>query len=110
MGRPIVQFLVCMHIRVCRPEDVVGSSRGHLRYRQYPVALDSEEFMTRGQLVDEFLVPGPFFVEDSISVSSSVLESSSPSSPGIFTQLFLLLLSFFQFNLTAAALPFYLSF
>ena len=100
MGRPIVRFLVFMRIRVRRPEDVVGSSGGRLRYRQYPVAVDSEEFMTRGRLEDELPVPGPFFVMDSISVSSS------PSSPGIFTRLFLLLLSFLQFNLTAEALPF----
>jgi hypothetical protein len=103
MGRPIVRFLVFMRIRVRRPEDVVGSSGGYLRYRQYPVAVDSEEFMTRGRLVDELPVPGPFFVEDSSLASSS---SSSPSSSGIFTRLFFLLLSFLQFNLTAEALPF----
>ena len=79
MGRRVVRFLVFMRIRVRRPEDVVGVSEGHLRYRQYPIAMDSEEFMTRGRWVDELPVPGPFFVEDSILVSSS------PSSPSIFT-------------------------
>jgi hypothetical protein len=61
MGCWIVRFLVFMHIRVCRPEDVIGLSGGRLKYRQYPIAVDPEEFMTRGRVVDELPVPGPIF-------------------------------------------------
>jgi hypothetical protein len=110
MGRRIVRFLVFMHFRVRRPKDIIGWSGRYPRYHQYPVAADSEEFMTRGRLVDELPVPGPFFIDDSISVSSPVDDSipvSSPlSSPGLFVQLFYLFLSFLQFNLAAEALPF----
>jgi hypothetical protein len=89
-----------MRVRVCCPEDVIGFSGRYPRYCQYPVAVDSEEFMTQGCLVDELPVPGPFFVDDSIPVSSPI------SSPGLFVRLSYLFLSFLQFNLAAEALPF----
>jgi hypothetical protein len=80
MGRRIIRFLIFMYIRVCHPEDVIGFMGGRPRYRQYPVVVDLEEFMTQGCLVDEVpVLPGPLFVEDSVSVFSS------PSYPGIFT-------------------------
>jgi hypothetical protein len=74
---------------------------GCLQYRQYPVAVDPEEFMIRGRLVDELPIPGPFFVE------VPELLSSFPSSPNILTRLFHLLLSFLPCYPTAEALPFY---
>jgi hypothetical protein len=100
MGRRIVRFVVFMRFRVRHPEDVIGWSGRYPRYRQYPVAVDSEEFMTRGRLVDELPVPGPFFVDDFIPVSSPL------SSPGLFVRLFYLFRSFLQFNLAAETLPF----
>ena len=65
MGHRIIRFLVFMRLRVRRPEDVIGFTRGRPRYCQYSTAVDSEEFMTRGRLVDELPVPGPFVFEDS---------------------------------------------
>ena len=97
MGRRIVRFLVFMCFRVRCPEDVIGWSGHYPRYCQYPIAVDLEEFMIQGRLVDE--LPGPFFVDDFIPVSPL-------SSPGLFVQLFYLFLSFLPFNLTAEALLF----
>jgi len=92
MGRHIVRFLVFMHLRVRRPEDVIGSMRGCPRYRHYPTAVDSEVFMIRGRLADELPVPGPFFIEDTVPILSS------NSSPRLFIQLFYLFISFLQCN------------
>jgi hypothetical protein len=46
MGHRIVRFLVFMCFRVHHSEDVIGWSGHYPRYHQYPVAVDSEGFMT----------------------------------------------------------------
>ncbi|KIM90850.1 hypothetical protein PILCRDRAFT_1095 [Piloderma croceum F 1598] len=76
-GQRIVRFLVFMHLRVCRPEDLM-LVEGVWRLRQYPAAPDSSVFLARAHPVEELPPPGPLF-DIPISNSPSPSLSSSPS-------------------------------
>jgi hypothetical protein len=74
-GQHIVRFLIFVHFRVHRPEDVI-LIEGMQRLRQYPRAPDSSVFFARAQAVDQLPPPGPLF---SILISNSPSPSPSPS-------------------------------
>jgi hypothetical protein len=59
-GQRIVRFLIFMHFRVRRPEDVI-LIEGMRRLRQYPRAPDSLVFFARAQAIDLLPPPGPVF-------------------------------------------------
>ncbi|KIM75914.1 hypothetical protein PILCRDRAFT_13123 [Piloderma croceum F 1598] len=77
-GRRIVHFLVFMHFRVHRPEDLM-LVEGVWRLRQYPAATDSTVFLARAHPIEELPSPGPLF-DTPISSSPSLSPSSSPNS------------------------------
>jgi len=74
-GQRIVRFLIFMHFRVRRPEDLV-LIEGTWRLRQYPRAPDSVVFFARAQASEEPSPPGPLF--DTL-ISNSPIPSPSPS-------------------------------
>jgi len=81
-GQCIVHFLVFMHFRVCRPEDLF-LVEGVWRLREYPAAPDSSVFLARARPIEELPPPGPLF---NIPVLS--LPSLSPSpSPSLLIRL-----------------------
>jgi hypothetical protein len=59
-GQHIVRFLVFMHFRVHRLEDLF-LVEGVWRLREYPVAPDSSVFLARARLIEELPPPGPYF-------------------------------------------------
>ncbi|KIM74930.1 hypothetical protein PILCRDRAFT_13995 [Piloderma croceum F 1598] len=77
-GQCIVHFLVFMHFRVCRPEDLM-LVEGVWRLRQYPAAPNSTVFLARACPIEELSPPGPLF-DTPISSSPSPSPSSSPNS------------------------------
>ena len=74
-GQCIVLFLIFMHFRVCRPEDVI-LIEGMQRMWQYPHAPDSAVFFARAQAIEELPPPSPLF---DIPISNSPSPSPSPS-------------------------------
>jgi hypothetical protein len=74
-GQRIVHFLIFLHFRVRRPEDVI-LIEGMQRLRQYLCAPDSLVFFARAQAIDLLPPPGPLF---SIPISNSPSPSPSPS-------------------------------
>ena len=78
-GQRIVRFLIFMHFRVRRPEDLI-LIEGMRRLRQYPRAPDSAVFFARAQAFEELPPPGPLF---DIPISNSPSPSPSPS-PSLF--------------------------
>jgi hypothetical protein len=74
-GQRIVRFLIFMHFRVRRPEDLV-LIEGTWRLRQYPRAPDSVVFFARAQAFEELSPPGPLF---NTLLSNSPIPSPSPS-------------------------------
>jgi hypothetical protein len=86
-GQRIVRFLIFMHFRVRRLEDVV-LVEGMRRLWQYPHAPDSSVFFARAQAVDQLPPPGPLFT---IPISSSPSPSLSPSlSPSSISTIWLI--------------------
>ena len=76
-GQRIVRFLVFMHFRVRRPEDLF-LVEGVWRLREYPVAPDSSVFLARARLIEELPPPGPYF-DIPVYSSPSLPPSPSPS-------------------------------
>ena len=74
-GQHIVRFLIFMHFRVRRPEDVI-LIEGMQRLQQYPRTPDSSDFFARAQTIDQLPPPSPLFT---IPISSSPSPSPSPS-------------------------------
>jgi hypothetical protein len=66
-GQRIVHFLIFMHFRVCRPEDVILIE---------PRTPDPLVFFARAQAIDLLPPPGPLF---NIPISNSPSPSPSPS-------------------------------
>ena len=90
-GRRIVRFLVFMHFRVRRPEDMV-LVEGVWRLRRYPDAPDSRVYLARARPVEELPLPGPLFTP---TLSISPDPSSIPSPSGIWA-IICLVCSFLQ--------------
>jgi hypothetical protein len=84
----IVHFLVFMHFRVHRPEDLV-LVEGVWRLRHYPDAPDSRVYLARAHPVEELPLPGPLFTP-TLSISPDL--SSIPSPNGIWATLCLVCL------------------
>jgi hypothetical protein len=74
-GQRIVHFLIFLHFRVRRSEDVI-LIEGMQRLQQYPCAPDSLVFFAKAQAIYLLPPPGPLF---SIPISNSPSPSLSPS-------------------------------
>jgi hypothetical protein len=77
-GQRIVRFLVFMHFRVRRPEDLC-LVEGVWRLREYPAAPDSSVFLARARPIEELPPPGPLF-DTPVPGSPSLSPPSSPNS------------------------------
>jgi hypothetical protein len=76
-GRRIVRFLVFMHFRVHRPEDMV-LVEGVWRLQCYPDAPDSRVYLARAHPVEELPLPGPLFTS-TLSISPDLSSIPSPN-------------------------------